>query len=48
MKQETINLIKSMTGKGFLIIVDPEKVKGDGVFVTLTVEDYTKKHESDC
>lgn len=30
MKQETIDLIKSMTEKGFLVIVDPEKLKGDG------------------
>ena len=30
MKQETINLIKSMTEQGFLVIVDPEKLKGEG------------------
>ena len=30
MKQETINIIKSMTEQGFLVIVDPEKLKGDG------------------
>jgi hypothetical protein len=30
MKQETINIIKSMTEKGFLVIVDPEKLKGEG------------------
>ena len=30
MKQETINLIKSMTEQGFLVVVDPEKLKGDG------------------
>lgn len=29
MKQETINLIKSMTEQGFLVIVDPEKLKGE-------------------
>ena len=30
MKQETIDLIKSMTEQGFLVIIDPEKLKGDG------------------
>ena len=30
MKQETINIIKSMTEQGFLVIVDPEKLKGEG------------------
>lgn len=29
MKQETINIIKSMTEQGFLVIVDPEKLKGE-------------------
>ena len=29
MKQETIDLIKSMTEQGFLVIVDPEKLKGE-------------------
>ena len=29
MKQETINLIKSMTKQGFLVIVDPGKLKGE-------------------
>lgn len=30
MKQETIDLIKSMTEQGFLVVVDPGKLKGDG------------------
>ncbi len=30
MKQQTIDLIKSMTEQGFLVIVDPEKLKGEG------------------
>lgn len=30
MKQETIDFIKSMTEHGFLVIVDPGKLKGDG------------------
>ena len=29
MKQETIDLIKSMTEQGFLVIVDPEKVNAE-------------------
>ena len=29
MKQETIDLIKSMTEQGFLVIVDPEKVNDE-------------------
>ena len=33
MKQETINIIKSMTEQGFLVIVDPEKLKGDEAVV---------------
>ena len=43
MKQETINLIKSMTGQGFLVIVDPEKLKGDEAVV---VEVMNWKEES--
>ena len=33
MKQETINIIKSMTEQGFLVIVDPGKLKGDEAVV---------------
>ena len=42
MKQETINLIKSMTGQGFLVIVDPETYNGNETTVVIS-----KKHEEE-
>ena len=36
MKQETINLIKSMTKQGFLVIVDPETYNGNETPVVIS------------
>ena len=36
MKQETINLIKSMTKQGFLVIVDPEIYNGNATPIVIS------------
>ena len=48
MKQETIDLIKSMTEQGFLVIVDPEKLKDqDRVIIQVVArEDGANKAET--
>jgi hypothetical protein len=48
MKQETINLIKSMTEQGFLVIVDPEKLKGEdrAIIKVMACKDTDSKAEA--